>query len=1735
MLQRIYIFTILLSTLFIHFSSKAQDLNKVWKVKPTNEIVNFSERYSIPEHYRTITFDIAGLKSVFQNAPLEGTKTEGSNRNNCFLLLPLPDGSQELFQITESPIMEKKLADTYPSIKTYIAKQTDHPEVTARLDITELGFHAMIMSPMGWSFIEPAIIGNTADYICYFKKDSRHSGDFVCGVAGQNSDELEKKIEGLQVASKSNGTQLRTYRLALACTGEYAAFFGGTKPLALSAMVTSINRVTGVYEKEVAIRLVLIANDSLIIYTNAATDPYTNNNGSTMLTENINNLTSVIGLANFDIGHVFSTGGGGVAGLGVVCSSSKARGVTGSGSPVGDGFDIDYVAHEMGHQFGGNHTFNSVTSNCGGGNRNANTAMEVGSGITIMAYAGICGTDDLAAHSIAYFHTRSFEEIVNYSTTSTGNNCPVKTNTNDSLPTVNVGADFTIPISTPFTLTGSATDANPDVLTYSWEEIDTTATGGAYNQTQVNNLDFPLFRPFSPVTTPSRTFPQMSDIVNNTTTIGERLPTVLRLLDFRLTVRDNRIGGSGVIYNDVSKKITVTNTSGPFTVTAPNTSVSWTALTTQTVTWNVAGTTAAPVSCGNVKISLSNDGGYTYPTVIIASTPNDGTESITVPNVLTTQARIKIEAVGNVFFDISNTNFTIVAGSVILTTITTQALSTNKFCVGSSVSVPFTTDFPANFGNVFTAQLSNSSGSFSSGVVAIGTLNSINAGTINAVIPLAALADTSYRIRVVSSNPAINGSNNGSNISIFGIPATPGVISGTSSVCQGQNGVPFAIASIANATSYIWNLPSGASIASGINTANITANFTASATTPLVFTVAGSNAGCNGPVSSNFSITVNKLPAAAGSISGTATVCQGQLGVTYSVPVIADASSYHWTLPSGAIFTTDSTLNSITVTFGTNAVSGNITVDGKNSCGTGTLSFYAVNVNTTPVPTVISSAGSTNVCSPSTVSLSFIPVVGLSYQWRLNGVNIIGATSSTYTAIQTGNYDVVTTGIPQSIFINTTPVSIPEYTTTSCPGAASPIIVNGYGSSISTSGIYVKINITHTYEGDLAIFLQTPTGEILGLSNRTGSSGNDFINTVFADSGITMPTNGTPYTGIYKPWPTTFTNCITSTKTSFGSLNAGVMNPNGTWTLRAYDAAAGDTGSIQNWTITFPPIISNCSSTSNVIGVNINTTVATGINITSNPSGAVCAGTSITYTATPVNPGTTPFYQWKKKGLVVGTNSINYTNPAPANGDTVICIMTSNANCVTGNPATSNQVITFVNPLVAANVSISANPSNNVCNGTAVTYTAVPTNPGTTPVYQWKKNGVVVGINSSSYTNPSPANGDSIVCIMTSNANCVSGSPAISNLLIMTVNPIVTSLVSITASPSNNICAGVSVTYSAVPVNPGSTPVYQWKKNSVIVGTNSNIYTNPSPSNGDTIVCMMTSNANCVTGNPVTSNLIIMTVNPVFSASVTISANPSINVCAGTPVAYTAFPLNPGSTPVYQWKKNGNVVGTNSSSYTNPTPLNGDSVFCIMTSNANCPGINPVTSNLLITTVGNIAPIISSFSPTTGFPGNAVTITGTGFTGTTVVSFNGIPAGFIVDNNSQISAVVPAGGTTGRITVSTGCGNTISTDTFFVLPSTVLDLELFIEGFYRGNGLMESVAGTNTDTIHVLLYDSSNLSTPLISRTIVLSTTGHALAAFPVSISGHSYYIAIRHRNSIETWSKHPVAFTAITNFSFKN
>ena len=568
---------------------------------------------------------------------------------------PLPDGTFASFILTEARTMSPELKAKYPDIKVFNGESPDG-RYTGNFDFTTKGFHGMIKSNDGLIYIDPTDTKN-ASYQVYYKSDfintkaSTLNDDILLNKGSKVtlSQETQKTT-----ASRSSGTELRTYRTAITCTGEYAAFHGGTVNDALSAIVTTINRVNGIYEREVGITLELIGDTDLLLYTNSSTDPYTNSDASAYIDEVQANIDAIIGDSNYDIGHGFSTGAGGLAGPGPCITGRKATGVTGTSSPVGDPYDVDYVAHEVGHQFGANHTFNGSTGSCSGGNRNASTAYEPGSGTTILAYAGICAPQNIQSNSDAFMHTASFDEILSYSVDGSGNSCPTITSTGNNPPVVDAGnGGYIIPMNTPFSLTGSASDPDGHSLTYSWEQFD-LGPAGAPNSATGNA---PIFRSFPPSESPTRNFPQISDILNDTQTMGEILPSYGRTLTFRLTARDNQNGGGGVSYDETS--IEVSASAGPFVVNSYNTSDTVYSNTNTLIEWDVANTNISPINCTKVNILLSTDGGFNFDYTLKSNTSNDGSEEILIPDVLSNNARIKIEAVDNIFFDINNSDIVI--------------------------------------------------------------------------------------------------------------------------------------------------------------------------------------------------------------------------------------------------------------------------------------------------------------------------------------------------------------------------------------------------------------------------------------------------------------------------------------------------------------------------------------------------------------------------------------------------------------------------------------------------------------------------------------------------------------------------------------------------------------------------------------------------------------------------------------------------------------------------------------------------------------------------------------------------------------------------------------------------------------------------------------------------------------------------------------------------------------------
>ncbi|WP_300568319.1 reprolysin-like metallopeptidase [Flavobacterium sp.] len=636
----------------------AQEKGSFWKASTKSNVSVLDARMQLPEK-NLFDLEINSLKTNLANAP----KREANAKNsNVFIALPDADGKMERFSVYENSNMDPALAAKYPDIKSYIGIGIDNPTSTVYFSVSPLGFKSMTLSAdKSAVFIEP-FSQDLITYSVYKKSDKKQSlSGFECKVINQ----IEPQITGETLRPNADDSTLRTFRLAMSVTGEYTAYFGGTKALALAAINNSMTRVNGVFEKDFAVRMVLIANNDAVIYTSASTDPYSaaaTGSGGTWNGELQSTLTSVIGESNYDVGHLFgASGGGGNAGcIGCICvNGQKGSGFTspGDGIPSGDNFDIDYVAHELGHQFGANHTFSMSNEGTG-------VNMENGSGSTIMGYAGITA-QDVQPHSDAYFHAASIQQVTNNIKTKT---CQTNTATGNAVPTALAGADYTIPKSTPFMLTGAGTDANGDALTFNWEEFDNasssqTAASSAASATRTSG---PTFRSYSSSTSPVRYFPKMSSVLTGaTTTAGteiavEALPSVARTMNFRLTVRDNRAGGSANNSDDMI--VTVNATAGPFAVTAPNTAVSYAGGSSQAVTWTVAGTTANGVNCANVDILISTNGGTTW-TTLLAGTPNDGTENVTIPNTAGTTNRIMVKGTNHVFFDVSNTNFTITAGS----------------------------------------------------------------------------------------------------------------------------------------------------------------------------------------------------------------------------------------------------------------------------------------------------------------------------------------------------------------------------------------------------------------------------------------------------------------------------------------------------------------------------------------------------------------------------------------------------------------------------------------------------------------------------------------------------------------------------------------------------------------------------------------------------------------------------------------------------------------------------------------------------------------------------------------------------------------------------------------------------------------------------------------------------------------------------------------------------------------
>ena len=1324
-----------------------------WKASDDSKInKSLISSPTMPKIYQIFELNNAAFIASMAAAPSE--RNIDAEHSNFIVSFPTSNGNVEQFKIVEAPVMHADLAARYPGISSYLGKGIENPSSTVRFDVSPEGTNAMIMSGNRSTIYIDHIQGN------FYRVSSRDNFDvhkrFNC---------LTDAIPNLTTNNSArpgdaNQPALRTFRLALLSGAEFSLHFvtpadvtvDQKRARVLIAQNAEMTRANGIFERDFSVRLVLIPNNDSIIYLVAATDPIANASSPTG-TACQTAINTKIGNANYDIGHTESKGAdnGNAGCIGCVCTNGqKGLGWTVYSNPtLLDYYVVDYMTHEMGHQMGANHTFSFQTEGTG-------VNVEPGSGITIMGYAGITGATDVAAHSIDNFHAKSIEQVTSYTYTGAGNGCAVQIPTGNLIPTASAGGDYIIPKSTPFALTGAGSDADAaDVITYCWEQTDNRTTGTAYPAATATTG--PMFRPYSPSIDPTQIFPQLQYILTGANGFQwQVLPSVARNLNFRLTVRDNHSIGGGTMSDNMI--VTINGTSGPFGVSAPNTALTWAAGTTQTVTWTVNGSDAAPVNCANVKISLSTDGGYTWPVVIAANTPNDGSETITVPNNASTTARVKVESIGNIFFDISNTNFTITAP--------TSGFSFTP-SAGANITCGATASATANLGT--TAQ-----GGFATPINLTATGNP--AGTTVSFSPNPITPGSSTTVTLSNSNTIIPGTYN---INVTGTAGTttqttviayvvaPG--SGPSitaqpndvTVCVGS-AVAFNVTASGVGVTYQWQV----STDGGATYTNITGAIATSYSIATSIISQNNNKYkviattlCGTSTSTVATLIINGTPSITTGPSS-ATVCTGSSNI-FSVSATGGSLAYQWQVSTdgGTSYTNITGANAATYTLTgiTSALNNNqyhVIITG--ACpGTATSTASILTVGNAPSIS-IQPSDVTNCAGTSTTFTTAASGSGLSYQWQVStdgGVtytNIAGATNTTYTlssatSLSGNSYSVIvssatcTTPTTSSVAVLTVN-ALPAITTqpisnTLCAGSNTTFTSSATGSNISyqwqlstdggvtftniaaaTNPTYTIANATASQNGYQYHVIVTGTCTPSALSNPAtlnvvspaSISAQPSNATVCSGSNTTLSVSGSG-TGILYQWQvstnggTSYTNIAGASSSSYSITSAATANSGNLYHVL-----------LSNSTCTVP-------TTSNAATLVVNalpqvTSVASETN--------VCTGTPVTL----IGSGATT-YSWSPVGLtgsaVIVNPSVNPNAPGVANTVTYTVTGTDGNNC----SSTSNISVT-ANPLPV--VTLTATPANiSLLPGRTVTLRATVT-PNTGFSFIWRKNGVIIANTTDS-------------------------------------------------------------------------------------------------------------------------------------------------------------------------------------------------------------------------------------------------------------------------------------------------------------------------------------------------------------------------------------------------------------------
>jgi len=810
-----------------------------------------------------------------------------------------------------------------------------------------------------------------------------------------------------------------------------------------------------------------------------------------------------------------------------------------------------------------------------------------------------------------------------------------------------------------------------------------------------------------------------------------------------------------------------------------------------------------------------------------------------------------------------------------------QSISTGAIpspvCAGSTLSISFTTTGSFISGNVFTAQLSNGSGSFVN-AVNIGTLTGTGSGSISVTIPVNGVTDTGYRIRVSSSNPLVTGSDNGSNITV---------------------------------------------------TANIP------------------------------SVTIGATQT---------TLCPGTSVTARATPVNGGASpSYQWK-KNGVDVGTDSVYYTDTLLFNNDVISCVVISDA--ACVTSDTAYSNfITLTTSPIDTpavTIYTTQNDTICAGSSLTFSAIPTHGGNapvFQWKINGQNV-GGDSSQYTSTAFANNDVISCVITSNAPCVSQPTATSNNITVKVNRVDTPAVAITCNNLFICAGSLVTFTATHNGGGISPVYQWTVnninTGGDSATFSTTTLANNDVVGCLFTSSAacanprtafsnnITMQVfpNDTPTISISASRNNV---CAGSYDTVTAAVTNGGAHPVYKWKVNGVSFGTdssrfiiyqfSDTSVVTCELISTSTCVSPDSVLSNNLTIRTLPSVTPTISISATLTN-ICVSGSSTFTATTTNAGSSPSYQWKRNGTVVGGDSATYADNALANGESVVCILTSNLYCASSNTTVSN-AITITDSSVTPSISVTATQTT-ICTGSSIAFTATPVYGGTGPTFQWKKNGTNVGTNSATYTDNNLNNGEVISCVLTSNASCITTNNVHSNSITITDSS-VTPIVRIGATETS-ICPGTLVVFGAYPSNGGNNPHFQWKLNGVNVGNDTTSYSSGTLSNNDVVTCVLISSVTCASNDTAVSNTLNITVAPPTIPTISINTTATA-VCPGTSVTFNSTITNGGSNPAYLWKIDGNYVANNSNSFSTNSLSSTDTVKCLLVSDAQCAYPDSVLSN----------------------------------------------------------------------------------------------------------------------------------------------------------------------------------------------